>query len=80
MSTPPKAESSPESRAEVNARLRALAHDLSNSLETIMQAAYLLGQAKLDDNNAKWVGMIDKAGRDCAQINREIREILRAGF
>jgi hypothetical protein len=28
--------------------LRALAHDLSNSLEAIMQASYLLGQAKLD--------------------------------
>ncbi len=45
-----------------------------------MQAAYLLEQAKLDDNIKKWVGMIDKAGRDCAQINREIRDILRAGF
>jgi signal transduction histidine kinase len=80
MSTQPKAESTPKSRAEANAKLRALAHDLSNSLETIMQAAYLLDQAKLDDNSKKWVGMIDKAGRDCAQINREIRDILRAGF
>ena len=30
------------------AHLRALAHDLSNSLEAILQAAYLLSQGKLD--------------------------------
>lgn len=80
MSTQPKAESTPESRAEANAKLRTLAHDLSNSLETIMQAAYLLGQAKLDDSSKKWVELIDKAGRDCGKVNRDIREILRAGF
>ena len=80
MSTLPNAGSTPESRAEANAKLRTLAHDLSNSLETIMQAAYLLEQAKLDDANKKWVGMIDKAGRECAEINREIRKILREGL
>ena len=57
--------------------LRTLAHDLSNSIETIMQAAYLLAQAKLDDDNQRWLDMIDKAARDSARINREIREILR---
>jgi hypothetical protein len=57
--------------------LRTLAHDLSNSIETIMQAAYLLAQAKLDDDSQRWLDMIDKAARDSARINREIREILR---
>jgi hypothetical protein len=42
-----------------------------------MQASYLLTQAKLDDEDRKWLEMIDKAARDGAQINREIREILR---
>ncbi|HSM87957.1 MAG TPA: hypothetical protein VLT16_17510 [Candidatus Limnocylindrales bacterium] len=64
--------------AEVNTRLRALAHDLSNSIETILQASYLLAQMNLDENARKWSELIDKAGRDCARINREIREILRA--
>ena len=63
--------------AEISGKLRALAHDLSNSVETILQASYLLGQCKLDDNAKKWSGMIDKASRECAQINREIREVLR---
>ena len=62
---------------ETNRRLRSLAHDLSNSIETIMQACYLLGQAPLDDTNKKWLSLGDQAARDAARINREIREILR---
>jgi signal transduction histidine kinase len=64
--------------SEDNTRLRALAHDLSNSIETIMQASYLLAQAKLDDSAKKWLELIDNATGDAARINREIREILRA--
>jgi hypothetical protein len=63
---------------ETVAKLRTLSHDLSNYIETIMQASYLLAQAKLDDNNKKWLELIDKASQDAARINREIREILRA--
>ncbi len=43
-----------------------------------MQASYLLAQAKLDENNKKWLELIDKASQDAAQVNREIREILRS--
>ena len=63
---------------EITVNLRALAHDLSNSIETIMQASYLLAQCKLDDNAKKWLELIDNATRDAARINRDIREILRA--
>ncbi len=64
---------------DVSKQLRTLAHDLSNSIETIMQASYLLGQAAgLDPTNKKWVELIDNAARDAAKINREIREILRS--
>jgi hypothetical protein len=63
---------------EINRQLRSLAHDLSNSIETIMQACYLLGQAPLDDTNKKWLSLVDQAARDAARINREIREILRS--
>lgn len=63
---------------ETVSKLRTLSHDLSNYIETIMQASYLLAQAKLDDNNKKWLELIDKASQDAARINREIREILRA--
>jgi len=63
---------------EVNTKLRSLAHDLSNSIETVMQASYLMAQSNLDANARKWLELIDNATRDAARINREIREILRA--
>jgi hypothetical protein len=78
MSAEPKMETTAKIPAEINTKLRALAHDLSNSIETIMQASYLLAQMPLDDTAKKWSDLIDKAGRDCAKINREIRDVLRA--
>jgi len=61
-----------------NKQLRSLAHDLSNSLETIMQASYLLAQAELKETDKKWLSMVENASRDAARISREMREILRA--
>lgn len=78
MSSRAKEQSPEKIPVEISSKLRALAHDLSNSVETIMQASYLLAQAKLDDDAKKWADLIEKAGRDCAKINREIRDILRA--
>ena len=63
---------------DVIVQLRALAHDLSNSLETVLQAAYLLQEAKLDGKNKKWAQAIDDAAHDAARINREIRKILNS--
>jgi hypothetical protein len=69
--------SSPKIPPEVTRHLRTLAHDLSNALETLLQASYLLNQASLDPDAKKWVQMIDSASQDATRINREIREILR---
>jgi len=71
-------EESKKLQDETVLKLRTLSHDLSNYIETIMQASYLLAQAKLDDANKKWLEMVDKAAQDAARVNREIREILRA--
>ena len=62
--------------SEVEANLRALAHDLSNSLEIVLQAAYLLQEAKLEAKDKKWAQTIERAARDAARINGEIRKIL----
>jgi signal transduction histidine kinase len=64
--------------ADVVANLRRLAHDLSNSLETILQASYLLGQAEMEGNRKRWAEMIENAAREGADINREIRQVLKA--
>ena len=59
-------------------QLRSQAHDLSNALEAILQACYLLHHAKLDENSQRWVRLIDSSSQDAARINREIRKSLRA--
>jgi len=74
----PVVESSSNLQCETVSKLRSLAHDLSNSIETMMQASYLLAQAKLDEPNRKWLELIDQATQDAARINREIRDILRS--
>jgi len=71
-------ESALKMQSETITKMRSLAHDLSNSIETIMQASYLLAQAELDDTNKKWLELIENATRDAARINRELREILRS--
>ena len=63
---------------ETKIKLRSLAHDLSNSIETIMQASYLLAQNQLDDTSKKWLELIENAAQDAARINREMRDVLRA--
>jgi len=72
------AENSRKLPKELTLQLRSRAHDLSNSLETILQASYLLSQAKLDGNLKKWASLIDTAAQDAARINREIRDILKS--
>jgi hypothetical protein len=74
----PAMEESKKLQTETITKLRTLSHDLSNSIEIIMQAAYLLAQTKHDDNTKKWVELVDKTSQDAARINREIREILRS--
>jgi K+-sensing histidine kinase KdpD len=64
-------------RQEVE-QLRALAHDLSNSLEAIMQASYLLGQARLEGESKRWAELLQTSSDEAAKINREIRKLLRA--
>jgi signal transduction histidine kinase len=73
-----KMEVVPKVPADVSIKLRALAHDLSNSLEAVMQASYLLSQTKLDEPSQKWVQLLEQASREAARINREIREVLRS--
>lgn len=71
-------QNAPKLPSEVIAQLRSLAHDLSNSLETILQASYLLAQSKTDTNGKKWGKMIETAAQDAVRVNREMRAILKS--
>jgi hypothetical protein len=63
--------------AELAKELRHLAHDLSNALETIVQATYLITQAGPPENSRRWVELIDQASKDAVIINQKLRQILR---
>ena len=69
--------SKPEAPDEVT-HLRALAHDLSNALEAILQASYLLRRCKLEDDSTRWAEVIESSSHEAARINREIRKTLRS--
>lgn len=58
--------------------LRTLAHDLSNSLETIVQATYLISQSGPPDNMRRWVELIDQASQEAVRINQKLRQLLRS--
>ena len=60
------------------ARLRVLAHDLSNALEAILQASYLLSHGKNESENKKWAKLIETSSEQAARINREMRKLMRA--
>jgi hypothetical protein len=62
---------------ETAKELRTISHDLSNSLETIIQACYLLAQDDAPEKSRRWVEMIDQASRDAVKINLKLREVLR---
>ena len=64
--------------AELAKELRKLAHDLSNALETIVQATYLISQAGPPENSRRWVELIDQASQDAVKINQKLRQILRS--
>ena len=64
--------------SEIARELRTLAHDLSNSLETIIQATYLIAQSGPPENLRRWVELIDQASQDAVKINNKLREIMRA--
>jgi nitrogen-specific signal transduction histidine kinase len=64
--------------AELAKELRMLAHDLSNALETIVQATYLISQAAPPENLRHWFELIDQASQDAVKINHKLRQVLRS--
>ena len=63
---------------DLGKELRTLAHDLSNALETILQACYLVSQSEIPEQSRRWVEMIDQATQEAVRLNRKLREILRS--
>ena len=64
--------------AELAKELRTLSHDLSNALETIVQATYLIQQAGPPEKSRRWIELVDEASQQAVKINQKLREVLRA--
>ena len=68
----------PSIPAEQATEIRRLAHDLSNALEIIVQANYLLGATSHDEAAKQWMQLLDTGVLQAANINRTLREYIVA--
>jgi len=63
---------------DVGRQMRSLTHDVCDSIETIMQASYLVCQAKgLDECCRQRMETIQQAARKAAEANKQLREKIR---
>ncbi len=58
--------------------IRRLSHDLSNALEIIVQANYLLNAMSHDEAAKQWIKLLDNGVLQAADINRNLREYIVA--
>jgi hypothetical protein len=63
--------------AEISGEIRRLMHDLSNALEIVLQAGYLLTTTETDPTIKEWVGLLDGGAQQALAIHRELREYIR---
>jgi hypothetical protein len=71
----PNAPSIPPEQAK---EIRRLSHDLSNALEIIVQANYLLSAISHDESAKQWIHLLDNGVLQAADINRSLREYIVA--
>ena len=63
--------------AETALEMRRIAHDLSNSLEVIVQTSYLLSMAELKGPAADWLRMLDSGVAKALDQNLALREFIK---
>lgn len=57
--------------------VRRLAHELSNSLEIIVQTSYLLSMADLKEPASDWLKMLDSGVQKALDTNLKLREYIK---
>jgi hypothetical protein len=70
--------SSPAIPPEHAKEIRRLSHDLSNALEIIVQANYLLNAMSHDESAKQWIQLLDNGVLQAANINRNLRDYVVA--
>jgi hypothetical protein len=64
--------------ADVAIEVRKLVHELSNSLEVIVQTSYLLGTLGLKEPGSDWLRMMDDGVRKAMDINLGLRDYIKS--
>lgn len=62
---------------ELALEIRRLAHELSNSLEIIVQTSYLLSMAELKEPASDWLRMLDSGVAKALDTNLKLREYIK---
>ncbi len=62
---------------ELALEIRRIAHDLSNSLEIIVQTSYLLSMAELKEPASEWLKMLDSGVAKALENNQQLRDYLK---
>ena len=57
--------------------IRRIAHDLSNSLEIIVQTSYLLSMAELKEPASEWLRMLDSGVQKALDLNLQLRDYIK---
>jgi hypothetical protein len=74
-STPTKSEKLiPEDTA---LEMRRIAHELSNSLEVIVQTSYLLSMAELKEPASDWLKMLESGVTKALEQNLALRDFIK---
>ena len=63
--------------ADLSVEVRKLVHELSNSLEVIVQTSYLLGTIGLKEPGSDWLRMMDDGVRKAMDINLSLRDFIK---
>lgn len=77
LSSPNPPDASATIRSEISGEIRRLMHDLSNALEIVLQAGYLLSTTDTDPSVKEWIGLLDGGAQQALTIHRELREYIR---
>ncbi len=57
--------------------MRRIAHELSNSLEVIVQTSYLLGMAELKAPADEWLKMLESGVEKALEQNLALRDFIK---
>ena len=62
---------------DLSLEIRRIAHELSNSLEVVVQTSYLLSMAELKEPAVEWLRMLDSGVNKALELNEQLREYIK---